>query len=567
MDQRQQPVFRASYQTLDNTVAGQNASYLYFRRFLGPRDSSGGQFFSLEPAVTTDPSIRINLHNSTGSIISTGYLYDTVINPPASSYNPDALFSTVTITGNGTPQSTLNVTTASSYFGLVDPGAGGPLALKYLNDAADATGPTVNLCKSRGGGATSLVGDSLGEISFYGANSTPTYSLGASIAAIQAGTALAGVPAALAFATTDLTGATAERARIDASGNVGIGTSTPYVRLQTVVNQKTALDGIAAVSADVNTIIGAYTEVTGPYTGLNVGSIQATSGSGAFNDYKLALNPRGGDVYMGDGSIICHLYGNLDVSGTGYITGNFDVGTAGLVHADTGVNRVGIMQPAPAYTLDVSGTGYITGNFDVGTAGLVHADTGVNRVGIMQPAPAYTLDVSGDINVGPGGNYYLNGVPLSTAAPPQLFYASFTSSPTFAPSPSASSLFNIPPSLTSILTAATSGSTGDLLIRFSGYAVPSGAVLVANTFTYSISYNTYAVTVTPSKQSTIPILPTGIQQIYPVDMQLLIPLANFAGYNTNIGLTITATSASVTWTFVLTDAVIVNYYPAGIPFI
>ena len=60
--------------TLDSTLNQQNNSFLYFRPQLGPNDSSGSQFFSLQPAIGADPSIRINQHASDGTILATGYL-------------------------------------------------------------------------------------------------------------------------------------------------------------------------------------------------------------------------------------------------------------------------------------------------------------------------------------------------------------------------------------------------------------------------------------------------------------------------------------------------------------
>ena len=78
--------FRSSFMTLDSTLTQKNNSFLYFRPQLGPNDSSGSQFFSLQPAIGADPSIRINQHASDGTILATGYLVDTSINPSTESY-------------------------------------------------------------------------------------------------------------------------------------------------------------------------------------------------------------------------------------------------------------------------------------------------------------------------------------------------------------------------------------------------------------------------------------------------------------------------------------------------
>lgn len=77
------PVLNGGFVTLDTQINGQNQSQLYFRRFEGAKATTDGSFYSLEPAQTTDPSIRINKFDSVGNVVATGYLYDTVINQPS----------------------------------------------------------------------------------------------------------------------------------------------------------------------------------------------------------------------------------------------------------------------------------------------------------------------------------------------------------------------------------------------------------------------------------------------------------------------------------------------------
>jgi hypothetical protein len=81
------------------------------------------------------------------------------------------------------------------------------------------------------------------------------------------------------------------------NGAVGIGTTSPYIKLQTIIDTQTGLDGIATRSSDVNTIIGAYSE--GILTGTNAGSIQSTRLGTTFDPWVLTFNPRGGDIYIG----------------------------------------------------------------------------------------------------------------------------------------------------------------------------------------------------------------------------------------------------------------------------
>jgi hypothetical protein len=91
-------------------------------------------------------------------------------------------------------------------------------------------------------------------------------------------------------------------------------------------------------------------------------------------------------------------------------------------------------------------------------------------------------------------------------------------------------------------------------------------VPASTTISYNIAYNFSSTPVTAVRQSTIPLLPiTSIQSSYPVDMMLVIPLANFAGYNTNISLDVISSGVNI-WDLILTDAVTFTYYPADIPY-
>lgn len=80
-------------------------------------------------------------------------------------------------------------------------------------------------------------------------------------------------------------------------GKVGIGVGTnPSTTLQVLATDESGLTGLAVKSGDVNTTIGAYSE--GWFLNDNVGSLQATRVHNS-TFYTLAINPRGGDVYIG----------------------------------------------------------------------------------------------------------------------------------------------------------------------------------------------------------------------------------------------------------------------------
>jgi hypothetical protein len=81
MSYKTSDVFRAGFLTVDGTLNSNN-SQLYFRPLQGPAYSVSGDFFSLSPNQTTDPSLRLNHWSSNGSLLSYGYVYDSEINPP-----------------------------------------------------------------------------------------------------------------------------------------------------------------------------------------------------------------------------------------------------------------------------------------------------------------------------------------------------------------------------------------------------------------------------------------------------------------------------------------------------
>ena len=113
-------------------------------------------------------------------------------------------------------------------------GTGGDSStISVVRNVASAAPPRVVLGKSRGSSVGSSIvvqdDDSLGEISFSGADGTDANSVAATILCKVDGTPGSNdMPGRIQFATTaDGASSPTERMRIDSSGNVGIGTTSP----------------------------------------------------------------------------------------------------------------------------------------------------------------------------------------------------------------------------------------------------------------------------------------------------------------------------------------------------
>ena len=172
------------------------------------------------------------------------------------------------------------------------------IQLNLNNNNPDYVGASLSFNKSNNF-SVSNDGAEMGYLEFRGTDVNLSSMRTAYIISHQQGAAGDGyVPGTLEFFTTaDLDSVNSvQRMIISSSGQVGINTPAPYKQLQVSTTTKDALDGIASNSADVNTIIGSYNQ--GTFTS-NVGSIQVTNGNNSATPFTLALNPRGGNVYIG----------------------------------------------------------------------------------------------------------------------------------------------------------------------------------------------------------------------------------------------------------------------------
>jgi hypothetical protein len=83
MSHKTSDVYRTAFLTIDGTLDSNN-SQLYFRPLQYPLQPVSGHYYSLSPAESTDPTIRINQWSQNGTLVNYGFLYDTQFNrlPP-----------------------------------------------------------------------------------------------------------------------------------------------------------------------------------------------------------------------------------------------------------------------------------------------------------------------------------------------------------------------------------------------------------------------------------------------------------------------------------------------------
>jgi hypothetical protein len=153
------------------------------------------------------------------------------------SANPDATPFVIDASGNVVVGSTtaplVNLGTAGQ-FSLV--AVGGPISQTISRFSANSSGPTQIFFKGRGLTSSDFAvvssGDTLANIFFYGADGTQGISAASITASVDGTPGTNDMPGRLVFSTTaDGAASPTERMRIDSSGNVGIGTSSPGSRL------------------------------------------------------------------------------------------------------------------------------------------------------------------------------------------------------------------------------------------------------------------------------------------------------------------------------------------------
>jgi hypothetical protein len=140
-------------------------------------------------------------------------------------------------------------------------------SMSIARNTANATGPRFFFGKSRGaaaGGRTIVSsGDSLGEIFFSGTDGTNYINAATITAAVDGTPGTNDMPGRLVFSTSaDGSATPTERMRIDSSGNVGIGTTSPAT--YSAYTKLSVLNGVALAADATNggVVVGATTSGT-----------------------------------------------------------------------------------------------------------------------------------------------------------------------------------------------------------------------------------------------------------------------------------------------------------------
>jgi hypothetical protein len=193
-----------------------------------------------------------------------------------------------------------------------------------------------------------------------------------------------------------------EGARLDASGNLGIGTTSPQVPLQ--------VDGVYATPS--TGAINGTAHIVGSNVGLNIGTqstpsvhswIQSRHATVSTAMYDLSLQPLGGNVGIGTQSPGAKLHtsgGDMLLDNTYSIQWKDSGGTArDIVTVDSADNTT-LRHPA--------GSG---GDVYLGSASLFTLKSATGNVGIGTATPGELLDVDGDARI---TNLGLNALAFSS---------------------------------------------------------------------------------------------------------------------------------------------------------
>jgi hypothetical protein len=247
---------------------------------------TGAEGFEFSPGFAANKNVSLHYNRSTATYIDHQVLAENHIfsrnNPNTESARIDS--SGRLLVGTSTGLTVFNYRQSGGNLGAlqvvtVGAGANTPTLASF---AAATYAQQLSFAKSRGTtvGDYTIVqdGDNLGSIFFFGADGSDILTAGAAISAQVDGAPAADVmPGRLIFSTTAAAGGNpAERMRIDSSGRVGIGTSSPTSALD--------IGNAVGTAGDANKI-ALFSSLGAPIYGFGVSSAQldyVTGGSHVF---------------------------------------------------------------------------------------------------------------------------------------------------------------------------------------------------------------------------------------------------------------------------------------------
>lgn len=194
--------------------------------------------------------------------------------------------------------------------------------------SADAVGSEVIFQKSRGAsiGTNTILssGDTVGKITFKGANGSTYTDLAAIEAAVDATPgATNDMPGRLTFSTTaDASGTLTERMRIDRQGYVGVGTSSPESSFH-----------VTGAVATTPTAVGVHLGTASNYSVINL-----TNSTGGYIDFGPTGSDFGGRIKYETSTKNLELYGNASSSVRVEIGANITFRNAGIYIASTAIS-------------------------------------------------------------------------------------------------------------------------------------------------------------------------------------------------------------------------------------